>query len=65
MTLSSVLAAFTVSATLVLSKAFCLGEAATIAPCGVWVGLALLAAMVLPLKNLTQSKAWGDTACYN
>ena len=50
-TLSSVLAALTVSATLVLSKAFCLGEAATIAPCGVWVGLALLAAMVLPLKT--------------
>ncbi|HHN2807740.1 TPA: hypothetical protein ACRMM3_006755, partial [Pseudomonas aeruginosa] len=50
-TLSSVLAALTVSATLVLSKAFCLSEAATIAPCEVWVGLALLAAMVLPLKT--------------
>ncbi|MEF2209127.1 hypothetical protein [Pseudomonas aeruginosa] len=49
-TLSSVLAALTVSATLVLSKAFCLSEAATIA-CEVWVGLALLAAMVLPLKT--------------
>ena len=49
-TLSSVLAALTVSATLVLSKAFCLSEAATIAPCEVW-GLALLAAMVLPLKT--------------
>lgn len=48
-TLSS--AALTVSATLVLSKAFCLSEAATIAPCEVWVGLALLAAMVLPLKT--------------
>ncbi|ETV33823.1 hypothetical protein Q048_01494 [Pseudomonas aeruginosa BWHPSA043] len=51
MTLSSVLAALAVSATLVLSKAFCLSEAATIAPCGIWVGLALLAAMVLPLKT--------------
>ncbi|ERV93005.1 Uncharacterised protein [Pseudomonas aeruginosa] len=50
MTLSSVLAALTVSATLVLSKAFCLSEAAT-APCEVWVGLTLLAAMVLPLKT--------------
>ncbi len=49
-TLSSVLAALTVSATLILSKAFCLSEAAT-APCEVWVGLTLLAAMVLPLKT--------------
>ncbi len=50
-TLSGVLAAFTISAPLVLSKAFCLNEATTIAPRGVWVGLALLAAMVLPLKT--------------
>ncbi|HGR4998068.1 TPA: hypothetical protein ACLPK8_000124 [Pseudomonas aeruginosa] len=55
-TLSSVLAALTVSATLVLSKAFCLSEAATIAPCGIWVGLALLAAMVLPLKTRREAR---------
>lgn len=30
---------------------FSWGEAATIAPFGAWVGLALLAAMVLPLKT--------------
>ncbi|SQC94831.1 Uncharacterised protein [Pseudomonas aeruginosa] len=51
MTLSGVLAAFTISAPLVLSKAFCLNKATTIAPRGVWVGLALLAAMVRPLKT--------------
>ncbi|MGC3039568.1 hypothetical protein, partial [Pseudomonas aeruginosa] len=49
--MSSVLAALTDSATLVLSKAFCLSEAATIAPCEVSVGLPLLAAMLLPLNT--------------
>ena len=37
------------AATVTLSSV--LSEAATIAPCEVWVGLALLAAMVLPLKT--------------
>lgn len=49
--LSSILAILTVSATPVLSKALRLSGAATIAPCEVWVGLALLAAIALPLKT--------------